>query len=148
MFEERPQSPYRCSLVVRLHHVDAAGVIFYARLYELAQEAMERFFLWADLPLAQLFESPCLTPVVHSEADYFSPIRIGKRLDVEVSIERIGRSSFTIACRFFDEQKHLSACSRTVNVVIDKKTGNKRDIPEDWRWRLEKFYQPPQKESS
>jgi acyl-CoA thioester hydrolase len=56
--------------------------------------------------------------IAHSECDYRQEIRGGTRkVDVVISIEKVGRTSFTILHEIFNGEV-LSAVGRTVQVVL------------------------------
>jgi len=65
---------YNC--VIRLHHTDAAGVVFFASLFTLAHECYEAF-LDNVSPLGKLLtDGDVLIPIVHAEADFKLPLRV------------------------------------------------------------------------
>ena len=68
--------------------------------------------------------------VVHSEADYYKPLRVGDNLHVHISCERIGNTSFTVICQIFRNEKELVGIVRTVHVSLDTVTGEKIGVPE------------------
>lgn len=73
--------------------------------------------------------------IAHSECDYLGEIRGGVRsVDVTVSVEKVGRTSFTVLheLRVGDE---LKAVGRTVQVVRDD-AGRPRPITDDERAML------------
>ena len=83
----------RHSVTVRLHHTDAAGVLFYSRLFELVQEAFETAMEAGGLPLGELLRDRGFRiPVVHAEADYTAPVRVGDVLEVRLAFEAGTRS--------------------------------------------------------
>ena len=59
---------------------------------------------------------------------------------VEVWLSRIGTSSFVLDYELFDEQsERLEARGKTVQVMIDPKTGRPRPIEPELRERLRSF---------
>jgi len=88
-------------LVVRLPLTDAAGVLFYARVFELEQELFERWLEVGGFSLQEMLEGRFPpTPVVHCEADYRMPVRCGDRLTVRIDAVEVGRSAFTLSWKF------------------------------------------------
>ena len=77
--------------------------------------------------------------IVHAEADYTAPLRVGDPLAVEVTAERIGDSSFTIAYRLVKEPGQPVGVAKTVHVAIDKKSWKKRALPPEVRAAIEKL---------
>ena len=134
---------------IKLSHTDAAGVIFYGRIYELAQEVVENYLNQIGFGVGSMLrEKEYITPVVHSEADYFLPMRVGDDITIEIGIEKVGKSSFTTYYLFFNVQKNLLAKAKTVNVSINKKTGKTIPLPEDFKnvlikgWEKSKITHP------
>ena len=111
---------------VRLHDTDAAGVIYFAALLRIAHEVFERFMSDAGFEIGQLLESaPYLLPIVHTEADFAVPIKLGMRLHVHLSVKRIGTSSFTTRYEFKGADGVRVATAEIVHVAIDRPSGLK-----------------------
>ncbi|RMG27958.1 MAG: acyl-CoA thioesterase, partial [Gammaproteobacteria bacterium] len=73
---------FTCRFRVGMAAVDAAGRIFFPELFRLAQECAEAFLESRGLVLADwMTDGTHLLPVVHAEADYLRPIRLGDRLE-------------------------------------------------------------------
>lgn len=109
---------YRHPYTPRLGDTDAAGVIYFARLLERAHEAYEDFLAGAGLPLQDWLEQGPHLPLVHAEADYHAPLRLGRRLGIELRLADLGRSSFSLEYRFLDADDNLLASARTVHVAM------------------------------
>lgn len=125
---------YTDSISIPFQDIDAAGILFFARLFDHAHQTYERFMAHADHSLADvLARKEYLLPLVHAEADYQAPIRHGEEISIELSVKRLGGRSFTLGYRFVDAAGQLRASAETVHVVIDKDTKAPRDIPSDLR---------------
>jgi len=73
---------------VKIYDTDAAGILFFGSIYRLMQDAFESFFESKGYSLNEVFKSKdLLIPVVHSEADYKIPMRVGDNLQVHVRVE-------------------------------------------------------------
>lgn len=118
------------SLSVRLHHTDAAGVIFCSRLLELAHEAYEAWLEQVGLGLDLLLEQGRLRlPVVALEAEFAQPIRVGDRLQVELVVSRRGEHSYQVAYRFRDPAGRVKARAVTRHVALDGVGGKPAALP-------------------
>lgn len=118
------------SLSVRLHHTDAAGVIFCSRLLELAHEAYEAWLEQVGLGLDLLLEQGRLRlPVVALEAEFAQPIRVGDRLQVELVVSRRGEHSYQVAYRFRDPAGRVKARAVTRHVALDGVHGKPAALP-------------------
>lgn len=124
-------------LVVRLPLTDAAGVLFYARIFELEQELFERWLELGGFSLKDMLEGRFPpTPVVHCEANYRMPVRCGDRLTARIESVEIGRSGFSLSWKFSLEQS-LAMSVRVKRVAIDRRAGESTDLPEAFRAWLE-----------
>lgn len=115
---------------VRLHDTDAAGVIYFASLLRIAHEVFERFMNDAGLEIGRLLETvPYMLPIVHAEADFSAPIKLGMHLQVQFSVKRIGTSSFTTRYEFKDAGGAAMAAAEIVHASIDRRSGAKTALP-------------------
>lgn len=115
-------APFLHEQVVRFHEIDRAGIVYFARVFEYCHAAYETMLTEAlEIDLERFFvESTWVMPLVHSEADYKSPMRLGDRLRVELRVARLGRGSITFAYRVLnqdDERLHaevrlIHACAQ------------------------------------
>lgn len=82
---------------VSLGDTDAAGILFFARLFEMVQRAFEGFLADRGLPIERCLDDGILAPVVHAEADFRAPLRLGDVITIEATVESIGDSSVRMA---------------------------------------------------
>lgn len=124
------KSMFSYETVVRLGHTDTAGVIFFARLFDLIHLAYEAMLEELGYPLsADMPNSEELMPIVHSSADFRSPLRLNDRVRIEVEVEELRARSYTLAYRVLKGET-LAAQARTVHVCIDRDRGRARPLPE------------------
>jgi len=120
----------RHSVTVRLHHTDAAGVLFYGRLFELVQEAFEEALRAGGLPLADLLRDGGFgLPVVHAEADFAAPVRVGDSLDVRLSFEA-GDRSLRVNAEIADGAGRTVGAAHVVHAAVDRITGAAVPLPD------------------
>ena len=131
--------PHWEQIKIRLYHTDAVGVIYFARLFEIANTQMERLFEDIGYPFYKIINNNSfITPVVHSESDYILSISFGETVDIGTYVENIGHKSVTICSEFYkltDTSNILYQCAqaKTVHVFIDKKTKQSISIPPNVR---------------
>ena len=119
---------------VRLHEIDAAGILFHGQIFTINHNALEEVMTAAGLPIEQIIDDhPFSITVAHVEADYTQPIQLGERLILSVHIERIGNSSFTLKT-MIDQINPSGTSSRkaevtTVHVTIDLESGTSISLP-------------------
>ncbi|MBK8013339.1 MAG: acyl-CoA thioesterase [Deltaproteobacteria bacterium] len=86
--------------IVRFQDCDPAGVVFFARVFEFFHDAYAAFLADAGLPLPRLLaEKAFMTPIVHAEADYQTPLRCGDEIRTTLSSLQLGHSSMTLRYR-------------------------------------------------
>ena len=83
---------------IAFHETDAAGIVYFANYFRLAEEAETHAL--ASLATAEVFRSFAY-PRVHIEADYAAPLRFWDEYTVEAALQKIGNSTlhwqFTIS---------------------------------------------------
>jgi 1,4-dihydroxy-2-naphthoyl-CoA hydrolase len=115
---------------LRLFETDATGVLYFAQQLRMAQEAFEWFLESASSSLGKwLKEDKYLLPIVHAEADFLRPLRVGDEIEICLALEHLGNSSFTLSSSFFLEEEVLAGKTRIVHVVIDRGTWQSTPIP-------------------
>ena len=114
---------------VRFQDVDAAGTVYYARVFEYFGDAYVALLERGGVDLRDMIAAgEVLAPLVHAEADYLSPLRFGDAITVEVAMTRVGGSSITVGYRILSGSR-LCAIGHTVHVFVDAKTFGKREVP-------------------
>ena len=135
---------------VHFQDVDAAGIVFYARLVEYTHDAMAHFFgaLETSTPEVSGYVDLIMRrrigfPAVHIEADFRAPLRYGDVVLVETSLTKVGTSSCSF--RYVLRRKHDSVVAGTVTHVAVStalETVTKVPLPADCRKLLEAHLQP------
>lgn len=124
-------------LVVRLPHTDAAGVIFYAKIFEIEEELFERWLELGGFSVGAMIDRRLApTPIVHCTADFRRPVRVGDRLTARMAGIDIGRSGYTLAWVFLVDGE-LAMSAKVKRVAIDPEAGEAVDLPEQFRAWLE-----------
>lgn len=130
---------FRTSLPVRFQDVDAAGVLFFGRIYDYCHQAYEEFWASQGIDRAWIFSgADFLIPIAHSEADYKSPLRHGERVEVTLDVTHVGRASFHLGYRVTGPggEGDLRATVRTVHAFVARATMRPIPIPGDLRVHL------------
>jgi 1,4-dihydroxy-2-naphthoyl-CoA hydrolase len=118
---------------VRFADIDAAGIAFFSRMYEWSHFAYEEALASVGLPLMDLLEtSEVLMPLVHSEADYKAPCRLGDKLSIAVVIETSTQRSVTWKFTFTGEDGKLRGVVRLVCVPVSREFKPVKGMPEGW----------------
>lgn len=124
---------------VRMHDTDMAGILYFARQFRFAHDALEDFCASEGLSFDAVFHgNEFVFVIVHCEADYLASLKVGDHLEVHLSVEHIGKTSFTLLYHIFRNKKELVGTAKTVHVTLDSKSRKKIPIPEKFRKKLEK----------
>ncbi|MCC6915543.1 MAG: acyl-CoA thioesterase [Rhodospirillaceae bacterium] len=89
---------FTAQITVRFNHVDAAGIVFYPRYYEMLNEVVERWFdeglgtSFRDLHLVQKVGMPARNIAV----DFLKASRLGDVLTFDLQVRKVGRSSLSL----------------------------------------------------
>jgi 1,4-dihydroxy-2-naphthoyl-CoA hydrolase len=108
-----PENPFLYTVTVRLHDVDAAGIVFFGHYFRYAHDAYEAFMAEIGFPITEMIQKKWMLPLVHSEADFKQPARQGERITIELRPVRIGKSSFTIGYMFKIKDREIAKLTTT-----------------------------------
>lgn len=117
---------------VRFQEIDAAGTIYYSRVFEyfgdVYVDLLERGGV--NVPRA-LAKRDWFAPLVHAEAEYLAPMRFGDAVVVHVVKVRCGKSAATIGYRIVSSEGQPLAVGHTVHVFVDGTTFRPCPLPPD-----------------
>jgi YbgC/YbaW family acyl-CoA thioester hydrolase len=124
---------------VRLQHTDAAGVVFFSEQFALAHAAYEAYLASQQLPLEQFIdEGEVHLPIIHADADFQAPLRLGDRLHLQLRSDRVGDSSFALATRIIRaDDGTVTSEITTVHVAVDSEAREKVALPDRLRAVIE-----------
>jgi YbgC/YbaW family acyl-CoA thioester hydrolase len=138
--EELSNTPalYSEARTVRFQDVDAAGLIFFARILEYFHDAMIALFARSGLDLPAVLRAGAWgMPLVRTEADYIRPLRFGDAISVEVVGIRLGEHSAIIGYRLRTSANHVAAVGQAFHAFIDRQQFKPCPIPAAARSALE-----------
>jgi 1,4-dihydroxy-2-naphthoyl-CoA hydrolase len=126
---------FRATIPVRFQDVDAAGVLFFGRIFDYCHQAYEELIGSFGVDRAHYFAgADYLVPIAHAEADYRSPIRLGERVTVTIDVTRLGRASVRLRYHVTGPAaEDLRAEVMTVHAFVDRATMRPISIPEPLR---------------
>ena len=124
--------------LVRFAHVDAAGIVFYPRYFEMLNGAVEDWFEGvAGVSMKGLHLDRRLgIPTVKLDTEFVAPSRLGDMLQFHMDVSKLGRSSieFVVDIRCGAETRFRV---RSVLVCIDLDAHRSVPWPEDMRPAME-----------
>jgi len=125
---------------IRFDDVDGAGIVYYPRFFHLCHAAFEDFFdTAAPISYPELIRQRRQGfPTVAIDSSFTAPLEYGDTAIVELTVERVGRSSveFTYTIR---RKRDGLECFRAhvTTVLIDLDTRKSLALPPDLRTILE-----------
>lgn len=125
---------YSTGLQVRFRDIDPLYHVSHT-VYVVYMQQARLAFCEEVLDLA---DSDWDTVVVHLELDYESEVGFGDDLVAETWITDVGSSSFTMAYEV-SANGTVAVTGESVQVVIDAETGEKTDVPDEWREHFEAY---------
>jgi acyl-CoA thioester hydrolase len=119
------------SAPVRYAECDQQGVVFNAHYLAYADEAMIAVMAELGTPYADLLARGLDTSVVASELSWVAPARWGDVVQVDGEVERVGRTSFTVAFTISVEDQ--PCCRVRTSYVLTDLERQPTPVPDDLR---------------
>ena len=92
-------APFETDKLIRFHHCDPAGIVFYPQYFVLFNELVEDWFnggLGIDFGNFHAVDRLGV-PMAHIECDFLSPSKVGEVLRFRLAVKNVGNSSLTLA---------------------------------------------------
>ncbi len=134
---------FETTKLIRFHHCDPAGIVFYPQYLVLCNETVED---WFEQGLGVGFHALHHTlhrgiPMVRLECDFLGASRHGEALQFRLEVERIGNSSITWNITAGKDGKPRFRAKQTV-VWADVSGPRPTAIDDAWRARFTRFMAP------
>ncbi len=127
---------------VRMHDTDMAGLLYFARQFRFVHDALEDLYESEGYDFDNVFhKQDFVFVIVHCEADFYAHLKVGDKIEVHVSVEKIGTTSFTMDYKIFKKDDIMIGAAKTVHVCLTAKERKKIPIPAEFRKVLEKHSQ-------
>jgi acyl-CoA thioester hydrolase len=115
---------------VRFADLDAYGHVNNAVFFTYLETARVKLFRER---FAELMQTGLFFLVVEASCRYRRAIELNDRVLIDISVENLGRSSFTLAYLLHNGEGREFAEARTVMVCFDQKRGKAIALPDDFR---------------
>jgi 1,4-dihydroxy-2-naphthoyl-CoA hydrolase len=116
---------------INFYDCDPAGILFYARLFEINHSVYEEMINSFKLKESYWFNDKFVVPIIKTDGAYFKPLKGGETISINLSVTLLKENSFELTYEWTDEAGDLAAKARTVHVFVDKKRWKKIPIYED-----------------
>jgi len=124
---------------ITFYDCDAAGVLFFARIYELCHAAYEEMISSFNLEEDYWNNEDYIVPIIKSEASYHKPLKYGDTVSIEINVAQLKSSSFELNYTCRNEKNETTNKLKTVHVCVAKKDWKKRQLPEKVYNELQKL---------
>ena len=112
--------------------------MFFSNQFKIIHDAYELLLESIGFGFGELIrEKDYFFPIVHCESDYKLPLFVGDLIEIQTVVDKIGKTSFTLAYRLLDTSQKIVGTALTVHVTMDKSTKKKIPLPVDLRSKLE-----------
>lgn len=127
--------PYQQSFATRWRDNDQYGHVNNVVYYEYFDSTANLFLIEQAGLDTQNGEQ--IAYVVHSQCQYISPFSYPDRINVGLSVKKLGNSSVTwLLGIFVENDPELKAIGEFVHVFVERKSGQKTALPEPIRHKL------------
>ena len=134
----KPKDWLHLKRIVRFGETDAAGVIHFVNLIRWCHESWEESLDIYGVKAVDIFPSiidnkttlSTALPIVHCEADFFSPIRIGNELLVKLLPRKLDMRSFEVKYLFLIGKDKSVASALIRHFAINSALTEPSDLPE------------------
>lgn len=131
---------FRTERKIRFSHCDPAGIVYFVNFFDMVNAIVEDWFADAigkDFEALHIQERVGF-PIVNTGCEFFRPCHLGDRLELELEIARLGRSSieFAVTGRVAGEEK-FRARHKVALMSLD--TQRALPIPDALRERMRPY---------
>lgn len=138
--EHTAGSHFSCDKLIRFHHCDPAGIVFYPQYFVLFNELVEDWFnqgLGVDFARYHV-ETGLGVPMGKVDCRFIAPSKVGDTLRLLLTVKRLGGASLTLHVR--GESAGQTRVEATLTVVQASLT-TRRSVPfnHDMRQRLARY---------
>jgi len=128
---------------IRFSHCDPAGIVYFVNFFDMVSGAVED---WFGEAIGFTFNEMHLErrvgfPIVNTGCEFFRPCHLGDRLELELAIAKLGRSSieFEVTGRVAGDEKFRA---RHKVAMMSLETLRALPIPGDLRGRMLPYVAP------
>jgi len=139
-----PPNAFRSRQLVRFAHCDPGGIVYFARFFSMFDAALEDWFAEGlDCPWGSdlVGRRNLRTPSLAIGCEFRRACRLGERLDLDLWLTRLGRSSMRLALSGKVGAEERLRVAWTL-CMVSRETWMSVPIPDDLRGRMEPFVAP------
>ncbi len=121
---------FNYEFITRIHDIDAAGVVFFARSLYHAHDAYETFLSHHKQSIAAMLKADFILPISHTEADFKIPVLLNEVIMIKVYLNELKEDEFSLNYQFINQTNKVCSTALTHHVCLDSKTHQRKKLPE------------------
>ncbi len=129
---------HRFSKIINFYDCDPAGVLFFARLFEICHSAYEDLINSFKLGSNYWENDGYIVPIIHTEGEFLLPLKAGDKVIIETIVGKLKESSFELRYVLKNEAGKITNEAKTVHIFVDKMKWKKIPISPEVKGNLEK----------
>ena len=122
---------------INFYDCDPAGILFYAKLFELSHSVYEEMIDSFKLDVNYWNNEKFAVPIIKTDGEYLKPLKSGDEIKINLSVTLLKENSFQLTYEWLNSGGKMAASARTVHVFVDKNNWKKVSIPEEINKKLE-----------
>ncbi len=137
---------FACSKLIRFHHCDPAGIVFYPQFFYLLHEVQEDFLAHIGFPEHGLISSGVGVPIVDLQTEFLGMCRHGDEVGISLELSKIGNTSIGMHYEIYSgTQTRLRARAVVVHSTVPD--GKPVRMPDDFRQALRPYLKTENQET-
>jgi 4-hydroxybenzoyl-CoA thioesterase len=138
--------------LIRFHHCDPAGIVFYPQYFYLLHEVQEDFLAHIGFPEHGLIAGGMGVPIVDLKTEFVGMCRHGDEVHISLGLNRLGNASIGMHYEIhsytppLDKGLSLKLLAKTVVVCSEVPNGKVMAIPEGLRAALRPYLETQQED--
>jgi YbgC/YbaW family acyl-CoA thioester hydrolase len=116
---------------INFYDCDPAGILFYARLFEISHSVYEEMISSFKLKKNYWINDEFVVPIIKTDGAYFKPLRVEEMVTINLTVTNRKENSFELTYEWLDKSGELAAKARTVHVFVNKQKWVKIPMYED-----------------
>lgn len=130
---------YKIKIRVNFFDTDPGGVLFYGNLFKIIHSAYEQMLESFNLSRDYFNDPDYAIPIIHTNADFYHPMRTGDIVEVAISVAQLRSSSFELCYELFAPNETLLAEAKTVHLFVKKDGFEKTEMLDDLKEAVTKL---------
>ena len=118
---------------INFYHCDPAGILFYARLFEICHSVYEEMISSFELEDNFWQNDDYVVPIVKCDAGFYKPVKPGEDVTIELVVKELRETTFVLSYSIKNDSDIEVASAKTVHIFVDKKKWKGKEIKDSLR---------------